>query len=286
MLRSGIVRLWTLRCEIATERLLAVGNEAMALNGLAEFRSGHPAEPGHLSGIWIDSAGDDGFVDPEPVRAEFAMAEELEHEADRDVDAQLLCEFACSRCMVGLPDVDRSAEGRFIVAGKSGQPLGTPVYQEPTILVPANAGRDAMQPTVTHGGAPVDDAEHTVLVVHMLHKFSHSAHDRRTFVGGQPTRAGRSRAARRTLFRARVWRSSLVRAGLLGNVDRMGPLHVAGSLDRLRGHQVVSEVHHSAGSGLARGENGAGRAALPRPAALVRDRAGVAGASRSTMSRR
>jgi hypothetical protein len=35
MLRSGIARLRTLRCEIATERFLAVGDEAMTVNGLA-----------------------------------------------------------------------------------------------------------------------------------------------------------------------------------------------------------------------------------------------------------
>jgi hypothetical protein len=63
------------------------------------------------------------------------------------------------------------------------------------MLVPADTGRDAMQPTATHGGAPVDDAEHTVLAVHTFHEFSHGAHDRRTFIAVQHTRAGSGRAS-------------------------------------------------------------------------------------------
>jgi hypothetical protein len=55
----------------------------VALNGIPEFGFGHPAEPGHLPRIRIDLTDEDGVVDPEPVRAECAAAEELEHESDR-----------------------------------------------------------------------------------------------------------------------------------------------------------------------------------------------------------
>ena len=74
-------------------------------------------------------------------------------------------------------------------------------------------------------------------------------------------------AHRRTNFRARVWRPSLVRAGLLGAVTREGDRWVAFA-DRRRRPEGQSH-HGQRRRGSCRGRSSAGgRIALSRPAAL------------------
>ena len=109
---------------------------------------------------------------------------------------------------------------------------------------------------------------------------SASGTDLRQRVGG---------ACRRTLFRARIWRPSLVRAGLLGDVET-GPAKYRG-LDRHRG-RAARQLFATGGRRPARRTPPGGRAALPRPTPLLRDLArrrrrtgehGAAGAGARTL---
>jgi hypothetical protein len=76
-------------------------------------------------------------------------------------------------------------------------------------------------------------------------------------------------ALRRTLFRSRVWRPSLVRAGLLGSVAPDGDAHLAHWIDAT-GKTAPTALRHRAGGREARRTRARRRAALPRPPPLLR----------------
>jgi hypothetical protein len=91
---------------------------------------------------------------------------------------------------------------------------------------------------------------------------------------------------RRSLFRSRVWRPALVRAGLLGRIEELGEDKCGALSGPTKTAWSVGRVLHEARGHSARRRTNPWRAAFPRPSTLGCDLANISSAYRSTTSRR
>lgn len=140
-----------------------------------QFWLGEPVMPSDFRWIGTDGFHDYGLMKTEPVRAERALAQELEHETRASVDTELFRQLPCSSLLIRLGYTDCAPDHPVELPWEEGDIVWTTVDENPPSRVATDDGRDPMQPPVTDCLPPVHDRQHLVLLVNPLNKLAHEA---------------------------------------------------------------------------------------------------------------
>ncbi|MGC0334471.1 hypothetical protein RKD23_007461 [Streptomyces sp. SAI-170] len=164
---------------ISVERLASIRNELPMPDQVRQFGLSQPIMPSDLRGVGLNRLRDDDLMQTEPIRADHAVAQELEQETRPGMNTKLFHQLPRSSILIRLGHVHRASEHPVDLSRESSVIVWTAVDKEPPCTVAAHDRRYAMQPPVTNRLPPLHDSEYLVTLVNPLNQFTHEAHDGR-----------------------------------------------------------------------------------------------------------